>query len=109
MEPTDLDDFHPDNLYRQQPVFADLRDLRNRLLDPATSSAALAEVLESGHGAAAEEAFSESADAASGPDSGDNMFERLLGERRAQPSPVATASSNLDSLLDKGCRTTCCA
>jgi type VI secretion system protein ImpC len=34
-------------------------------------------------------------------ESGDNMFERLLGESRARPSPVAAASTNLDSLLKK--------
>lgn len=101
LEPTDLDDFHPDNLYRDQPLFADLRDLRKRLLDPATSSAALAEVLDSSNEAAAEESFPSSAGTDSASDSDDNMFERLLGERRAEPSPVAVASSSLDGLLEK--------
>ncbi|HWB08859.1 MAG TPA: type VI secretion system contractile sheath large subunit [Pirellulales bacterium] len=31
-----LDEFHPDHLYRTLPVFAALRDLRRRLLDPKT-------------------------------------------------------------------------
>jgi type VI secretion system protein ImpC len=31
-----LDEFHPDHLYRTLPVFAALRDLRGRLLDPKT-------------------------------------------------------------------------
>lgn len=102
LEPGDLDDFHPDHLYRNQPLFADLRQLRKRLLDPATSSEALAEVMA---------VNPEPADETSTPtlgsntreqtESGENMFERLLGERRAQVSPVAAASSHLDNLLQR--------
>jgi type VI secretion system protein ImpC len=32
----EIDDFHPDNLFRQLPVFAELRDLRRQLLNPDT-------------------------------------------------------------------------
>jgi len=101
LEPADLDDFHPDYLYKTQPLFAGLRQLRKRLLDPATSSEALAEVMESSAGAADDKDFEASADKPVSTESGDNMFERLLGERRAQPSPVAAASSSLDNLLQK--------
>jgi type VI secretion system protein ImpC len=101
LEPNDLDDFHPDHLYQHQPLFEELRNLRRRLLDPATSSQALAEVMES-NPQTVEEASEDFSDNQQAPDeSGDNMFERLLGERRAQPSPVAAASSKLDSLLQK--------
>lgn len=101
IEPTDLDDFHPDQLYREQPLFGELRDLRRRLLDPATSAEALAEVIDSGSEAAdVESGFTADATPAEA-ESGDNMFERLLGERRAQPSPVAAASSKLDNLLQR--------
>ena len=34
LEPTDLDDFHPDHLYNNLPLFAELRQLRQRLVDP---------------------------------------------------------------------------
>ena len=101
LEPADLDDFHPDQLYAQQPLFAELRQLRKRLLDPSTSSEALAEVLESRTEPADETAFAESADTPAPAESPDNMFERLLGESRAKPSPVAAASSSLDTLLSK--------
>lgn len=101
LEPADLDDFHPDELYRQQPIFAELRQLRKRLLDPATSAEALTEVLESraepGDGAR----FEASTDTPKPVESGDNMFERLLGDSRATPSPVAAASASLDNLLSK--------
>ena len=101
LEPADLDDFHPDQLYRSQPLFAELRQLRKRLLDPETSSDALAEVLESRVDPVDETSPPEAETTAVPSESGDNMFERLLGENRAQPSPVAAASSSLDSLLSK--------
>ena len=41
---TDLDDFHPDRLYEQLPIFQGLRETRDRLQDRATFPAAAAEV-----------------------------------------------------------------
>ena len=101
LQPADLDDFHPDQLYRNQPLFAELRLLRKRLLDPATSSDALTEVLESRVDPVDETPPSQAEEAPVSSESGDDMFGRLLGERRAQPSPVAAASSTLDGLLSK--------
>lgn len=100
-EPSDLDDFHPDQLFTQQPLFAELRQLRKRLLDPATSSDALAEVLQSRTKPADETAFNAAADNPAPPENADNMFERLLGSSPARPSPIAAASSSLDNLLSK--------
>jgi type VI secretion system protein ImpC len=40
----ELEDFHPDRLYHALPVFAALRDLRGRLLDPATFDEAAREL-----------------------------------------------------------------
>ena len=101
LEPVGLDDFHPDQLYRNQPLFAELRQLRERLLDPATASEALTEVLESRSEVPDNTASPELADNPDPAVGGDNMFERLLGERRAQPSPAAAASSSLDSLISR--------
>ncbi len=39
-----LDDFHPDSLFRRMPLFAKLRDLRNRLKNPHTFREAAAEL-----------------------------------------------------------------
>ncbi len=41
---SELDDLHPDALYRNADVFDSLRDLRRRLLDDATSRDAIAEL-----------------------------------------------------------------
>ncbi len=101
LEPVGLEDFHPDQLYKNQPLFAGLRQLRKRLLDPLTSADALAEVLASRPDSAGEADLPASTDTPSSAEGGDNMFERLLGERRARPSPAAAASSSLDSLLHK--------
>ena len=40
----EIDDFHPDNLYRNLPVFAELRDIRRRLKSQDTFGEAAAEV-----------------------------------------------------------------
>jgi type VI secretion system protein ImpC len=101
LQPRDLDDFHPDHLYRHQSLFEELRNIRQRLLDPASSCEALTEVMESSPGPV-DETPEQASDSPQEPgESGDDMFERLLGEPRAQPSPVAAATTKLDSLLQK--------
>ena len=40
----ELDDFHPDNLFRNVPIFSDLRDVRRRLSNPDTFDGAANEV-----------------------------------------------------------------
>jgi len=101
LEPTSLEDFHPDQLYRSQPLFDRLRELRKRLLDSETSAAALAEVLESRAGPAAADPVPASTETPASAEGGDDMFERLLGARRSEPSPAAATSSRLDNLLSK--------
>ncbi len=106
LAPADLDDFHPDHLFNTLPLFGELRKLRKRLLDPATSAQALSEVMRS---TAEPMTEAEAApvddiptdDVQSGTESGNQMFERLLGERRAQPAPAAAAQTRLDSLLQR--------
>src|SRR5215213_7794413 len=41
---TELDDFHPDNLFRNVPIFSELRDVRRRLSDSDTFENAAREV-----------------------------------------------------------------
>ena len=41
-----LDDFHPDQLFARLPIFRALRDMRQRLLDPAQFAQAAAELLQ---------------------------------------------------------------
>ncbi len=47
IEINELDAFHPDSLYRKLDLFHSLREMRQRLLDPATFAAAAAEKLRS--------------------------------------------------------------
>jgi type VI secretion system protein ImpC len=42
---SEIDDFHPDSLYRNLEIFRSLREMRRRLLDPATFAAAAAELM----------------------------------------------------------------
>jgi type VI secretion system protein ImpC len=99
LSPRDLDDFHPDHLFRSLPAFAELRDMRKKLLDPATAHSALDEILSAG--AVVE---GEIVDEAAGPGSSDPaedsglMFERLLGRPASRAEPQGEAVSELRKL-----------
>lgn len=103
IEPLDIDDFHPDHLYRSLPVFEELRQIRKRLLDPATASDTLSALMQS---QPAEAEPDSSTTTAAGED-GNQMLERLLG--RARPDSVAPSAGSaarssppgLDRLLQK--------
>lgn len=99
--PRDLDDFHPDHLFNTLPLFAELRNLRKRLLDSATSVEALAEVTSSATGQSSDSEVATDAADPTTAESGDQMFERLLGEPREQAAPVAATQDRLDSLLQR--------
>ena len=58
----ELDDFHPDRLYDELPLFQSLRDLRARLANPRTFQAALEELTGDGGGAGRGAAASRLAD-----------------------------------------------
>lgn len=96
--PRDLDDFHPDQLYRNLPVFAELRALRKRLLDPATAQAALASLL-ADRGPVAGEGVDEPVAAvdAGGEEAGD-LFERLLGRPGGQVASHPQTAAGLAQL-----------
>jgi type VI secretion system protein ImpC len=101
LTPKDLDEFHPDHLFKTLPLFAELRNLRKRLLDPATSAEALAEVTSSVTEQSTDsDVVTDEADPSTS-ESGDQMFERLLGERREQATPVAATQDRLDNLLQR--------
>lgn len=77
-----LDDFHPDELFKQVPVFADLRDLRRRLNNESTFNSASREV---------REWFK-------GPEN-DPVIERPDESERT--SPASPADNLLDAILSK--------
>jgi type VI secretion system protein ImpC len=96
--PRDLDDFHPDQLYRNLPVFQELRAMRKRLLDPATAQTALASLL-ADRGPIAGELLDEpvAAEASGGNEAGD-LFERLLGRPGGQAASRPQTAAGLAQL-----------
>jgi predicted component of type VI protein secretion system len=86
-----LDDFHPDALFARLPVFASLRQMRQRLLDPALFVQAAAEL---GRAPPAGSTGSGSADA------GAELLAGLLGGRPATAPAVAVApATGIDALI----------
>jgi type VI secretion system protein ImpC len=75
-----LDDFHPDALFARLPVFASLRQMRKRLMDPAGFAQAAAEL-----GSAPQAAPV----AASGTGGGGELLAGLLGGRPSAAAPAA--------------------
>ena len=113
IEPLDIDDFHPDQLYRSLPVFAELRQIRKRLLDPATASDSLSELLKNQPiknqpvKNQPTEAEPDSSNTTASEEDGNQMFERLLGGVRPGLTADSTGSDSkttvagLDRLLQK--------
>lgn len=90
-----LDDFHPDSIYQNVPVFSGLRDLRKRLKDPATFNEAAREV----RGATAEKVEENTVPA--GPSaSSDGLLDAILAKPEGGSSvPKAALSSDLADLV----------
>jgi type VI secretion system protein ImpC len=94
--PRDIDDFHPDELYRNLPIFADLRKLRKDLQDPATAQSALDEIM-SDRAVIEGEVADEPGKETKPEEEGGDMFERLLG-KQSTPSPARKTAANLKQL-----------
>lgn len=95
-----LDDFHPDELFKQVPMFADLRDLRQRLKYADTFNSAAREVRE--WFSEPEESVVESR-AESEPQSpapADNLLDAILTKPEGgAPPPKRAASAELSSFV----------
>ncbi len=90
IEFTELDDFHPDALYKRLTVFKTLRNMRSRLENPSTYPAA-AEELKRGMGETSTEAAkSQPGQAANG---NNDLLDRLLGGH----SQIAEPRTSLDA------------
>ena len=88
-----LDDFHPDHLYRTQPVFQAIRSMRERLLDPASFGAAAAELMGSAP---------EAAEAAPLPPAPVDLLEQMLGEAgHAGPAKPARKRDAFSEFLSR--------
>lgn len=99
----EVEAFHPDSLYARLDLFAQLRDLRSRLADPAQFEAAAAEVRAQMRGAELPDTDIEGARAA--PDSRDEgeadsqTFARLLGSSSGGNAPPASTGSGAEQFI----------
>lgn len=101
VEFNELDDFHPDALYRRLALFQALRDLRVRMQNPATFAAAAAEFASgTGQAVPSTDAHPVQDDRSTAAREGDGAtFERLLG-RAAPATPQSNAPASAKSSLD---------
>lgn len=96
LEMRDLDDFHPDRLYERVATLGELRDLRDRLLNPSTFEAVAAELQALGRVTTAP-ASPRPADVAVVDETNAGTLERLLGNTR---STGTAAARRLDQTVD---------
>ncbi len=99
---TELDDFHPDNLYRRISLFTDLRDLRKRLLNSDTYNVAAREVrswFDSGDNAVNVIHQAVTLDVI--PPQTDNLLDQILSEPRENFSRSQTNSNALGQFISK--------
>ncbi|MDR2673336.1 MAG: type VI secretion system contractile sheath large subunit [Opitutaceae bacterium] len=109
LEFSELDDFHPDQIYKKIPGIASLRALRPQLLGPGTAAKAAAQ-LQKLLGVPLPKAPRRSTAARSGETAGQTL-ERLLGKKSAAPAaktapaaaktaaPAKTAVSAVEALI----------
>lgn len=88
----ELEDFHPDRIYRQVPLFADLRDVRKRLLNDETFEKAAGEV---------RAWFGDPTARAEAEENGEPA-ETVENEEEAAAPPAAGGGDLLDQILDQG-------
>jgi type VI secretion system protein ImpC len=86
-----VEDFHPDELYSKLELFGALRNTRRRLLDPGTFAQAAAELK---HEARETPAGTEPAEEKLPAEDEGSMFDRLLGQRPAEPPQVRTRAGS---------------
>ncbi len=95
---TEFDDFHPDNLFRQLPIFENLRDLRRKLKDSDTFNEAAREV-RSWFPVEAKEVPNEEI-AASTPIDADNLLDQILSGKAVEASAVRRKTTESSELSD---------
>ncbi|NNE99630.1 MAG: hypothetical protein HKN25_11475 [Pyrinomonadaceae bacterium] len=97
----ELDDFHPDQIFKQISLFSDLRDLRKRLLNPDTYESAAREVRiwfeETNDEPFEESKGQEPSDESSGESSG-NLLDDILGDTKRDAEEYPTRSTESPEL-----------
>ncbi len=102
LEFRELDDFHPDNLYRQVSLFADLRDVRRRLLN-ADSFGEAARQVRAWFNVAEESAETAENPTESAPIASDNLLDSILSSSGESSSakPKKVDNTELGVFLSK--------
>jgi len=94
-----LDDFHPDEIFKRVPLFAELRDLRKRLRNSDTFNSAARDVRE--WSAGTEETAPEQAAVAEPVSAPDNLLDAILTKPEGGASaPKPAMSSDLSRLVN---------
>lgn len=100
----ELEDFHPDRLFQQVPLFSDLRDLRSRLLNPETFERAAGEV-RSWFGQDRSETSSESEPTAVESETtvveSENLLDQILGQTGGEGASTKTVQTTQSRELSK--------
>lgn len=92
----DIDDFHPDTLYRRLPVFEKLRDLRQRLQNTSTFAEAAEAFRAEVQPVATQPA---AAPQQGGGEKDEDTLSRLLGGSGAAPRPASGPKAGLDAFI----------
>lgn len=95
-----LDDFHPDEIFKQVPMFADLRDLRRRLNNESTYNSAAREVREWSTAIEFEKDENPAESQVEPVQPADNLLDAILSTPSGgAPPPKRGASSELSSFI----------
>lgn len=92
----EMDDFHPDRVYRQSAVFEQLRETRERLADPATFAETAAAL-----GRAAKEQRPAAAATAAALSTGGNLLDDILEATESQPAQAPRRPDDLRAFIDR--------
>lgn len=96
-----LDDFEPDSLYARLPLLTQLRELRARLLDPATFQQAAAELRASERAGMADTAPASATAAESSEDDASTLARLLGGAPSTAPVRSAAAANTTAGAVDR--------
>lgn len=99
IEITDIEDFHPDQLYHKLPVFQQLRQLRKQLLDPSTFAAAAAQLQSLIPYVQASTATAEPSSVKAADESDTDTLQRILGSSSSVADGGRPATEGLDQLI----------
>ena len=111
LEFTELEDFHPDRIFRRLPLFSELRDIRKRLLNPDSFERAAGEVrswfAQEGEESKTDDATGndeQNEESASAQPSSDNLLDQILSQDdsgASKPQRQKSQTSELSAFVSK--------